>query len=180
MAVSAGNMSFSINTKRLRIRQFTEEDIEDFISFMTDPDSTKFLAFAEEQKNREGAEKLLRLTIESYGSETPLMAFAVDCHSTGSFVGFCGLTPREGRDVEIMYAVMSGDRGKGYAAEIVASLAQYAVSQLGFQRVTAPISPKHQASKAVAEKAGFVDRGIVQSSEFTEKVHLFVFEQSSN
>ena len=169
-------MNHPVISERLSIRRFKPGDTEDFVRFMTDPDSTRFLTFGEEQKTREGAIELLEATIASYNSENPLMAFAVESQETTEFIGFCGLTPHEEGTVEIMYAVMPGLRGKGYATEIAATLAQYAVSQLGYKRVIAPISPEHEISKAVAVKAGFRDHGISQKTDSANKVHLFVFE----
>ena len=169
-------MTLPVISEQLRIRRFERGDAEDFVSFMTDPECTKFLTFGEEQRNREGATELLQATIESYESEGPLMAFAVENQQTKQFVGFCGLAQREEGTVEIMYAMMPHARGKGYAVEIAATLARHAVSQLGYRRVIAPISPKHLVSKAVAAKAGFENRGISQSLDATEKVHLFVLE----
>ncbi len=172
-----GKMNHPITSKRLRIRRFERGDAEDFVSFVADPESTRFLTFGEEQKSREGAKKLLDVTIASYDSEAPLMAFAVEHKESRQFVGFCGLTPREEGVVEIMYAVMPDERGKGYATEIAATLAQYAVNQLGYRRVIAPVSPEHEVSKAVALKAGFRDRGIGQNPGSSEVVRLFVLEQ---
>ena len=78
--------------------------------------------------------------------------------------------------MEIMYAVIPNERGKGYATEIAATLALYAVSQLGYHQVIAPISTGHEISKAVAVKAGFRDHGMSQNPGSVEKVHIFVFE----
>lgn len=169
-------MNFSISSERLSIRWFEKGDAEDFVSFMTDPEATEFLTFGEEQKSREGAIELLDATIESYSSEDRLMAFAVERQEDAHFVGFCGLTPREEGTVEIMYAVMPGECGKGYATEIAATLAQYAITQLGYRRVIAPISPKHEASKKVSAKAGFRDHGVSKSLGSAEMVHMFIFE----
>ena len=170
-------MNHSITSKQLRIRRFERDDAEDFVSFMTDPESTRFLTFGEEQKSREGATELLDVTIASYDSEVPLMAFAIEHQESRQFIGFCGLTPREEGTVEIMYAVMPNERGKGYATEIAATLAKYAVNQLGYRQVIAPVSPEHEVSKAVALKAGFRYHGISRNSGSSEVVHLFVFEQ---
>lgn len=171
-------LNHPISSERLRIRRFMRSDIEAFVSFMTDRESTKFLSFGEEQKTCEGATKLLETTIDSYDSEDPMMAFAVEDSATSEFVGFCGLTLHEEDTVEIMYAVMPRERGKGYATAIAATLTQHAISRLGYQRVLAPISPEHEISKAVAVKAGFVDRGLTQSSGSMQTMHQFVFEQS--
>ena len=173
-------VSFSISSTRLRIRHFESGDVEDFVKFMTDPESTKFLAFGEAQKRPEGAAELLRSTIGSYASGNPLMAFAVEHTEQRKFVGFCGLTPREEEQVEIMYAIMPNLRGNGYAVETASRLAQYAVDQLGYRRVIAPISCEHEVSKAVSRSAGFDDLGFRNSLNSSENVHLFVYEKADS
>ena len=79
--------------------------------------------------------------------------------------------------MEIMYAVMPKARGQGYASEIAVTLAQHAVRRLGYRRVTAPIAPEHEISKAVAVKAGFKDHGLQEHPGSGGVVHLFVFER---
>lgn len=170
-------MNISIHSSRLCIRPFERDDVEDFIGFMMDPESTRFLAFDSAQKSREGATELVLATIDSYASDTPFLAFAVEERSSRDFVGFCGLTPREAGEVEIMYAIMPAVRGRGYAVETASALAKYAIDQLDYRRVIAPISPEHEVSKTVAVRAGFKDCGIRTNPGASEKVHLFVYEQ---
>ena len=166
-----------IRSERLLIRRFDQTDAEDFAGFMTDPESTEFLTFDKEQKSHEGAIALLETTIESYDTQNPLLAFAVENQATHEFIGFCGLTPREEDMVEIMYAVMPHARGKGYAVEIAVTLARHAIGRIGYRRVIAPISPAHSISMAVAVKAGFRDHGLGQNPNSGETVRLFVFDQ---
>ena len=148
-----------VTTTRVKIRRFMESDAKAFISFMTDADSTRFLEFEDDQKTAAGASAILKATIDSYSAEQPLLAFAVEHLSNGEFVGFCGLTPRNDQDIEIMYAVVPAAVGQGLATEIARALSNYALHQLGFARVTAPIRIDHAASVAVAKKAGFQLRG---------------------
>ena len=173
-------VSLPILSERLRIRQFEWQDVDVFVDFMTDHESTKYLTFDDEQKSRKGAKELIKATINAYDSDSPMMAFAVEDRISSEFVGFCGLTPRTDDAVEIMYAVIASARGKGYAVEIATTLTQYAVNQLGYKYVTAPISREHEASKAVALKAGFKDRGFQHVAGYTDTVHLFVFDQSNS
>ena len=170
-------MNLSIHSNHLRIRPFEPDDVEDFVDFMMDPESTRFLTFDSAQKSREGATELVLATIDSYASDTPFLAFAVEERSSRDFVGFCGLTPREEDEVEIMYAIMPAVRGRGYAVETASALAKYAIDQLDYRRVIAPISPEHEVSKTVAVRAGFKDCGIRTNPGASEKVHLFVYEQ---
>ena len=148
-----------VTTSRIKIRHFMASDAKAFISFMIDADSTRFLEFEDNQKTAFGAAELLEATITSYNSQQPRMAFAVERRSTGEFVGFCGLTPRNEQDIEIMYAVAPGAAGQGLATEIAKALANHALKQLGYARVIAPIRTDHVASLAVASKAGFQLQG---------------------
>lgn len=173
-------VSLPIRSEHLRIRRFEWQDVDVFVDFMTNHESTKYLAFDDEQKSREGAKELIKATIDAYDSDSPMMAFAVEDCISSEFVGFCGLTPRTDDMVEIMYAVIASARGKGYAVEIAATLAQYATNQLGYKYVTAPISREHEISKAVALKAGFKDCGFQRVVGYADTVHLFVFDQSNS
>ncbi len=143
---------------------------------MTDEESTKYLSFDAEQKSKSGAKKLLEATILSYDSTKPMHAYAVEELDTRKFVGFCGLNPHDIENVEIMYAVMPDQRKKGYATEVAATLARYALNEFKFKRVLAPISPKNVHSRRVAERVGFKDRGLIQHKDFSEKVHDYVLE----
>ena len=166
-----------IDTDRLRLRQFVRGDIEPFTRFMTDQESTRFLTFGDEQKSSEGARILLETTIASYETEHPILAFAVEELKTGTFAGFCGLTPHDQETVEIMYAVMPNARRKGYAVEIATALSQSALNELSCLRVIAPIAPANEVSKIVAAKVGFKDHGLVTHADSAEIVHQFVLER---
>ncbi|ESA33370.1 n-acetyltransferase gcn5 [Leptolyngbya sp. Heron Island J] len=165
-----------INTARLQIREFISADVDPFVSFMTEPESTRFLTFTNEQTTSEGAKSLIELTIASYSSEQPMLAFAVEEQASKRFVGFCGLNPHDDATVEVMYAVMPEARGQGYGTEIAIAISQYALNALGYHRVIAPISPTHQSSQSVAKKAGFKDHGLVKMPSLPDKAHLFVLE----
>lgn len=162
MKAGVGNANFGetiVATRRVRIRRFTESDSSDFISFMTNTELTRFLEFEDRQKTSAGASALLKATLESYDTGHQLMAFAVECTGNSQFIGFCGLAPQGARQVEIMYAVVPDAAGKGIATEIAKALSGYALDELGYAVVTAPIQKRHRASIAVAKKAGFQLRG---------------------
>ena len=166
-----------LTSESIQIRQFEYDDTKDFIAFMTETESTRFLTFDEAQKTPAGATELLKLTIDSYNTNEPQFAYAVDDCTTSKFIGFCGLKPHDKETIEIMYAIMPAARGKGYATEVAKILSQYAINQLGYKKVIAPISPENKISKTVVIKAGFIDHGLKQIADDERTIHLFVFEQ---
>ncbi|CAM2070780.1 GNAT family N-acetyltransferase [Sulfidibacter corallicola] len=164
-----------IDTARCRIRRFRPEDLEPFAAFMADTTATAYLPFPDEHKTRAGARQLLEATLASYDSDRPMFALAVEARTNGRFAGFCGVNPLDETTAEIMYAVIPGASGQGYATEIAAALANFAIEKLGFRRLVAFIVPANEPSKVVAAKAGFADEGLVEHANFSEKVHRFAY-----
>ena len=163
-----------LKTSRLRIRNFDKKDRNPFVKFMTDQKSTKYLNFDAKQKSESGATRLLDATIASYHSANPMLAFAVEKIDSEEFIGFCGLSAQNKEDVEIMYAVIPEQQRKGYATEITVTLAEYALYELKYKRVLAPISPENIYSRRVAERSGFKDMGLIQHKNYADKVHDYV------
>jgi [ribosomal protein S5]-alanine N-acetyltransferase len=161
-------------TARLRIREFTSGDLEPFVQFMSDPESTAFLAFSADQKCHEGAKMLLEATIESYRSDRPMLAFAVEERYSHKFLGFCGLNPHDQATIEIMYAVMPAARHQGYATEMLTAMTDYTFDTLGYDQAIAFILPENEDSKRVARRAKFIDCGLVGNDNFSEAVHQFI------
>lgn len=103
----------AIETERLVLRRFKASDLDPFTRLMTTSEVTRFLAFPDEMKTEKGARELLENTIQSYGTDKPLFALAVEQTVTGTFLGCCGAHPLEKQIVEIFYAVLPaywGDR----------------------------------------------------------------------
>ena len=68
----------------------------------------------------------------------------------------------EHRVVEIGYFVAPHARGHGYATRAVKLLAPWALTAVGFQRVTADIDVENTGSQRVAERAGFTREGTLR------------------
>ncbi|HUH08022.1 MAG TPA: GNAT family protein [Egibacteraceae bacterium] len=68
---------------------------------------------------------------------------------------------------ELSYLVFGPDhRGKGYATEAVGLLTAYLFARLRIDRVQLNIHPDNQASRRVAEKAGYTLEGVMRSCWF--------------
>jgi ribosomal-protein-alanine N-acetyltransferase len=80
------------------------------------------------------------------------------------FVGYAvsGPVDREGREVELGYAISPSGRGRGVATETLRQLTRWAFDE-GMQRVTALISVGNPASSRVAAKAGYTFEGVLRS-----------------
>lgn len=80
------------------------------------------------------------------------------------FVGYAvtGLIDRDGREVELGYAVSPWARGQGIATAALELLTRWALDE-GFLRLVLLISTENPASQRVAEKSGYTYEGTHRS-----------------
>jgi RimJ/RimL family protein N-acetyltransferase len=84
-------LSEAIATERLTIRPFRDEDLAEYLSFMTDERATRYLLLTEDQKSEAGARELLFAVTDSYSSDSPIFAYAIAL-SDDRFIGSCGIS----------------------------------------------------------------------------------------
>ena len=95
-------------------------------------------------------------------------AFAVVDDGDGSFLGLAlafGID-REGRQLELGYVVAPHARGRGVATRTLELLTDWALAELGALRIELWISTGNEASKRVAEHAGYRYEGTLRSFHF--------------
>jgi len=91
-------------------------------------------------------------------------AFAIE-DETGSFLGVA-LAPeidRATRTVELGYMVAPEARGRGVATEALRLSTEWALSELGAERIELVIAVDNERSKLVAERCGYVCEGVLRS-----------------
>ena len=100
----------------------------------------------------------------------PFYAYVIIRNADGLAVGDAGFfgPPGAAGEVEIGYALVPRARGSGLAAESVALLAGWALSQLGVRALLARVSPGNTASLRLLDRMGFSADG--QSGEYLRYV----------
>ncbi len=76
------------------------------------------------------------------------------------------------RSSEIGYWLREDCQGRGLATRAAASLIEYAFSVLGLNRLAIRAATENHRSRAVAERLGFVEEGILR--EAAQRDHHFV------
>ena len=138
-----------IETKRLKIRTASQDEMIRFIEKQTDEIMIK--AYRE----------MLQGCLE-HPREWIWYAIWFIERKDGSHVGdlcFKGLQP-DG-SVEIGYGIAEESQGHGYATEAVNAVTAWALKQPGVCRVDAETETVNRASQRVLEKCGFVPSGIM-------------------
>ncbi len=158
-------------TARLTLRAHTAADFADSLAMWSDPDVVRFMG-ARPATSEEVWARLLRYvghwTLLGYGfwliSET----------ASGAFVGEAGLadfrraiSPPLGADPEAGWALAAWAQGRGYAAEAVGAVLNWADHTLGAARTVCIIDPQNAPSLTLAGKLGFrvYDKGLYRGDE---------------
>jgi RimJ/RimL family protein N-acetyltransferase len=113
-----------------------------------------------------------RTSLEGYerAPEGTRAAFAVVEEASGEFAGFAALVriDQEAREAEAGYIVSPGARGRGVAVRALRLLTEWALGELGLERLELRITPENLASIHVAERCGYVREGVLRSVHFTQ------------
>lgn len=144
-----------ILTRRLRLRRHSEGDIEAFQDFMTDPVSTRYMPFEDEQKTAAGARAMLLDVAELYDTDAPVFSMTITLQGADRYLGSCGLSPTAVDGVvEIYFTLIPAAQGHGYATEAVEGLVDHCRAN-GSHRLVARVFDDNQASVGVLRRSGF-------------------------
>ena len=100
---------------------------------------------------------------DSWATAGPTRTFAAREAATGLLVGGCELRLARDGSAEVSYWTAAGQRRRGYATRALVLLLRYARS-IGVTQLESHVAEDNQASRRVAEKAGFH-----LASTFTDK-----------
>ncbi|MDI9818331.1 MULTISPECIES: GNAT family N-acetyltransferase [unclassified Legionella] len=144
-----------IETERLILRTWKEEDIKIYYQINQDPRVIEFLPGSLSLEQAGDFITRMGIQFDQYG----YTLWAVELKETGEMIGFTGLnyptfkshfTPA----VEIGWRLSSLHWGKGYATEGANASLDYGFNQCGFKEIVAFTVPLNKRSIRVMEKIG--------------------------
>jgi RimJ/RimL family protein N-acetyltransferase len=162
-----------LETSRLVLRQLAPEDAAFIHELVNDHDWLLYIG----DRNVRTLDDA-RAYIESGPMDmVKRLGFGLHCvelKESGTPIGICGLIKRDALpDVDLGYALLSRFRGQGYAAEAACAVLQQAVTQFGFGRVLAIVSPENERSIQVLTRLGFKLEGRRKFWDNAPEVALF-------
>jgi RimJ/RimL family protein N-acetyltransferase len=107
--------------------------------------------------------RAMRRWIEGRATGRPMFAYALRGPS-GLLMGGCELRIRSAESADVSYWVFPPFRGRGHAVRAVDLLCEATRSMVWLHRLEARVAPDNPGSRRVAEKAGFIDAGIVDET----------------
>lgn len=149
----------NIETKRLRIRRFKEDDWKDLYEYLSDEEVVyyePYTVFNEEQCKKEAVN---RSTNEEF--------FAVCLKDSEKLIGNIYLGRRDFNCYEIGYVFNRNYQKQGYATEASKAVLDYAFDELHARRIIGKCNPKNKASYQLMERIGMRREGhLLQSVYF--------------
>jgi [ribosomal protein S5]-alanine N-acetyltransferase len=153
-------MTIILETKRLRLRHLTVDDLDELFRLYRDPEIRKY--FPEGVLTLAGAREELGWHIDTYEQHPQLGLWATIHKETGRFIGRCGLLPWEIdgiQEIEIAYLIDKAFWNQGLATEAAQGLLRYGFENLNLRRMICLMHPDNLASQRVAEKIGMTREG---------------------
>lgn len=150
-------MQIFLETERLVLRRFTDDDIDNLVELDSDPDVMRFINGGRPTPRDEIENEFLPAFLGYYERFAGYGFWAAVERSTGRFVGWFHFRPAEGAhrdEVELGYRLRRSAWGKGYATEGSRALIHKGFAELGVQRVVASTMVVNVASRRVMENAG--------------------------
>lgn len=150
----------AVETKRLILRELSEDDLEDIYEFKSDPQVVKYLTWG--PSSREQTLQSLRKQIAFQNEENRQMyILAVEMKSTKKVIGNALFMVKDPdfKTVEIGYFINSQYWKQGYALEIVNGLLVLGFKTMEVHRIFAVCDVENAGSVNLLSKIGFRQEG---------------------
>ena len=150
-------MHIILETPRLALRQFTEDDVDNLFDLNSDPEVMRYLTGGRPTPREEIRDQIIPFHMAVYDRLDRLGTWAAESTGTGEFLGWFHFRPGPGADitnVDLGYRLRRSVWNKGYATEGSRALINMGFTDLGVERVFAHAMTVNTASRRVLEKCG--------------------------
>lgn len=156
-----------IETKRLVLRQVTEEDASSMFTYLSDMEVVKYYGLEPFKSIKDALNEIA--WYESLLKNKTGIRWGITLKDEGNIVGSCGFhrTNTQHFRTEIGFELSKEKWGKGIAFEAAEAIISYGFEHMNFQRIEALIEPPNLSSQKLVGKLGFLKEGLLRSYEFT-------------
>lgn len=140
-----------LETERLRLRGWREEDHGPFAAFCASEATARFVGgvCGPDDAWRRIAGQIGHWVLRGYGS------WVIEEKAGGRWLGYCGLwSPHGWPEPELMWGLAAHAHGRGYATEAARRGRDYAYRALGWTTLVSWIAPANTPSQRVAARLG--------------------------
>jgi RimJ/RimL family protein N-acetyltransferase len=140
-----------LETERLRLRAWREDDLDPLAAFYASDANARFVGgvCARDDAWRRMAMFLGHWALRGYGN------WVIEEKGTGIFAGYCGLwSPESWPEPELMWGLAPASQGKGYATEAATRARRFAYETLRWPTLVSLIVPENEPSRRVSARLG--------------------------
>ena len=152
-----GKNQVLLETERLVLRRFTQDDAAHLFDLDSDPEVMRYLTGGTPTPRRVIENDILPQFLRYDGRHPGFGFWAAIEQASGDFVGWFSFRPSDPADprqAALGFRLCRAAWGKGYATEGARALIRLGFTELGVQRVIATTYQDNAASRRVMEKAG--------------------------
>lgn len=176
------NNFIEIETERLILRRFKNEDLENFYNYRSNPDVAIFQGW-HDYTYKQAIDFIKKQKVAEINIPGTWVQVAIESKEKGCLIGDFGvhtlLNPPN--QIEIGFTLDPEFQNKGYATEALKKLLDYFFNKLNKEKVRAIAVEQNNSSIKLLEKIGFKKVNIIENSYFKGTfVNEFEFELSKN
>jgi RimJ/RimL family protein N-acetyltransferase len=148
-------MTVILETPRLIVRQFTEDDVDNLFELNSDQEVMRYLGRATPREKLR--DDIVPFHLAVYQRLDRLGTWAAESAATGEFLGWFHFRPGADQDItniDLGYRLRRAAWNKGYATEGSRALITMGFTDLGVQRVFGHTMTVNAPSRRVLEKCG--------------------------
>ncbi|WP_327253009.1 GNAT family N-acetyltransferase [Streptomyces sp. NBC_01244] len=150
----------TLTTERLVLRPLGAPDADEVYAALQDPAIQRWIPVSVPYERTHAESFVTRVPGGQNGSE---YNFGVRLGADGPLVACVGLGPQGDNAHEVGYWTVAGHRGRGYLPEALPAVLRWAFTELGCVRMIWRAGVGNDASRRVAEKAGFAIEGVARA-----------------
>jgi RimJ/RimL family protein N-acetyltransferase len=146
------------------LRPSTEQDVKAIRAVYSEPDIRHWMGWDGEPPPDEAEACANIQRAANAWHEGSWAVFRIADRRTNQVVGGVNLRLTDNHNAEISYFLRESVRGQGWATRSVLLVSRWAFRSLGIERIELRVHPENEASRRVAERAGFVFEGVERAS----------------
>jgi RimJ/RimL family protein N-acetyltransferase len=149
--------SMYIQTERLILRNFVDNDLEPFLAYHNDPEVAKYQGWSIPYPREKGKAFVSYMKEMAVPKQGDWIQFAIALKDTDELIGDLGCYIKEDdvRQARIGFTLASKYWRKGYITEAIPCLLKYLFEDMDVHRIVADCDAENVASYRTLEKLGF-------------------------
>ncbi len=165
------NQTPILQTPRLILRDFREEDWRDAHEYSTDPETVKYMPFGPNTEEETKAFVGRAITRQKM-SPRVFYDFALVIKLDTKLIGSCSIvvTDAENKEAMIGYIINRNYWNQGYVTEAARAVVDFGFEHMGLHRIIASCDPANTGSYRVMEKVGMQREGYLRQEKLFKGV----------